>query len=358
MSDELQKIAWASTEAGASAGQAREPVLWEDGLLMRVMDHLGSTAFDFPSLALLAQTTSAALIGVDNSGFTTLTGDDIQEVLGEIDTALGSVTDGVILANGTTDFTGDQSLGGYGLAAIKSAAFADGATSFTVAQAAGVWSLTSSVDLRLTGTEINFEDSDYVTGDLIFDKTGSSAWKISSNSTVNLTLATSSLILHDDNYTTGDLIFDKTAADVWDISSTTTAELDLGFAIVKTTGDIYSSSSGWVDWSASVTITGITSITSKIFNYRRIGKMVYVRFCLVGTNTATYPDMTLPFAAFGINNAYLGWSFNSSGVSGNHVGPIQVDNTGAKVYLLKDAAATWPSSDSCGLNGTFWYLAD
>ena len=57
-------------------------------------------------------------------------------------------------------------------------------------------------------------------------------------------------------------------------------------------------SNNWVDYSATSTIVGWSSFTTKIIKYRVVGKQVFVIFDLEGTsNSASAPTFTLPYSA-------------------------------------------------------------
>lgn len=51
----------------------------------------------------------------------------------------------------------------------------------------------------------------------------------------------------------------------------------------------------WVDYSATSTIVGWSSFTTKKIKYRVIGKMVFINFDLSGTSNNTSTTFTLPF---------------------------------------------------------------
>jgi len=52
----------------------------------------------------------------------------------------------------------------------------------------------------------------------------------------------------------------------------------------------------WVDYSATSTIVGWSSFTTKIIKYRVIGKQVFVYYSLIGTSISTSTNFSLPFA--------------------------------------------------------------
>lgn len=188
MSDELQKIAWSSTSGGASGGQPREPVLWEDGLLMRILGHDGATEFDFPTLSLLGDMSGAGSIGADDTGFSVIGGSTVQALLASIDAALdgigGSVA-GAILKDGSVAWEADQSLGGYGLTGIRDLTLLDGSKFFA-------------------SEEFAWESSDAPTGDFRLKRSDFDQWKLySDDDEVRLLLAFSDFEFSDADYPTG-----------------------------------------------------------------------------------------------------------------------------------------------------------
>lgn len=52
----------------------------------------------------------------------------------------------------------------------------------------------------------------------------------------------------------------------------------------------------WVDYSGSSTVTGWSSTTTKVVQYKKVGKFVFVSFQIAGTSNATAATFTLPFA--------------------------------------------------------------
>ena len=62
---------------------------------------------------------------------------------------------------------------------------------------------------------------------------------------------------------------------------------------ITSAGDIYSDA--WTDISGTSTIVGWSSFTTKLIQYKRIGKLVFVKYELVGTSNSVLADFTLPF---------------------------------------------------------------
>jgi len=134
MADELQKHGWDVTRALAESGGLgmveREQSVNSGGGVngtaakFEQIIKFGSSFFHFPSEERLATadagfssteiiTSGAQVIGVDNSNFSTLTGnEDLQSVLDEIDSLLASTSGPFLLRDGTTTLTGNWDTGG------------------------------------------------------------------------------------------------------------------------------------------------------------------------------------------------------------------------------------------------------
>lgn len=299
MSDELQKIAWASTSGGASGGQAREPVLWEDGLLLRILGHDGITAFDFPTLDLLGDLDGAASIGADDSGFSVIGGSTVQALLASIDAALGGVLTSVILADGSVPFTGSQSMGDQNLTDVGSLFFSD--------------------DKELTADAYSLiVDSDLVVfGNDGWDGAGDKArYAVGGGAGENLA---GMLVEHHYGLVLSVFKYGATGAkmgagslDVLKISEAGTVaghaggetgilvEPEPGIALkvggdVRVEGDVFTGASGWIDYSGDTVLTGIDTPNNKYLHYRRVGKLLFCKFYFSGeVNSGTEVSFTLP----------------------------------------------------------------
>jgi hypothetical protein len=65
-----------------------------------------------------------------------------------------------------------------------------------------------------------------------------------------------------------------------------------GIPVTFPQGDVYTTA--WTDYSASSTVTGWSSFTSKFIYYKKIGKLVFVQFRITGTSDSTATSFTLP----------------------------------------------------------------
>lgn len=113
---------------------------------------------------------------------------------------------------------------------------------------------------------------------------------------------------------------------------------------------------GWVDYSATSTIVGWSSFTTKIIRYRIIGKQIFVQFQLDGTSNSTSLTFTLPLNVLTpmFNNCYavdngvanVGMCVNSSGGS-NLI-------TGYRFSTATSVTSTWTASGTKTYKGQFF----
>ena len=66
------------------------------------------------------------------------------------------------------------------------------------------------------------------------------------------------------------------------------------------TGDVYTVT--WTDYAASSTISGFSSVGTKVIYYQKLGRMVHCMFFLSGTSNATSCTFTLPYNAVDISS--------------------------------------------------------
>lgn len=91
----------------------------------------------------------------------------------------------------------------------------------------------------------------------------------------------------------------------------------------------------WIDYSATSTIVGWSSFTTKIIRYRVIGKQIFVMFNFNGVSNSTTTTFTLPNSAsnsavnyiFITNNGVAPVNPGRLVVSGN-TATMSIDNTG------------------------------
>lgn len=99
--------------------------------------------------------------------------------------------------------------------------------------------------------------------------------------------------------------------------------------------------SGWIDYSATSTIVGWSSFTTKEIYYRIIGKQIFVHFFLSGTSNTTTATFTLPnnnVSTFAIYN--LSVLITDNGASSNTPGRASTAISSNITTILRDRNAT------------------
>jgi hypothetical protein len=131
------------------------------------------------------------------------------------------------------------------------------------------------------------------------------------------------------------------------------AHIDANPLVLNSTssGDIYTNA--WSDYSASSTIVGWSSFTTKIITVGRLGKRVYVNYYLAGPSNSATSSFTLAYPSMGT------WNIPgqmSSDNGGSNVPSMALTNNSYTVILYKDMnAGAWTSSGTKIASGQFWY---
>ena len=108
----------------------------------------------------------------------------------------------------------------------------------------------------------------------------------------------------------------------------------------------------WIDYSATSTIVGWSSFTTKVIKYRIIGKQVFVIFSLDGTSNNTATTFTLPNTALTYNE--LAGRFVNNGVL--TAGYTRISSASNVItFLSLISSATWTASGNKGVTGQFFY---
>ena len=114
---------------------------------------------------------------------------------------------------------------------------------------------------------------------------------------------------------------------------------------------------GWVDYSATSTIVGWSSFTTKIIRYRVIGKQVFVEYNLDGTSNSTSTTFTLPFNCINVisftNNIIV-----DNGVSIIGSAQLFINSNNLILYKWTSISAitnTFTASGSKLAKGQFFY---
>lgn len=124
--------------------------------------------------------------------------------------------------------------------------------------------------------------------------------------------------------------------------------------------DIYTTA--WTEYGPSSTVVGFSGAPSVSIYYKRVGRLVFVRFSLQGTSNATGISFTLPIACTAVE-----WTFSCYGMdNGTDI------ETGCKGYINyvdlttvtiqpdqghTQNVAGWTNSGNKRVAGQFWYEA-
>jgi len=128
-----------------------------------------------------------------------------------------------------------------------------------------------------------------------------------------------------------------------------------GVGGVAVNGDIYTVA--WTNYSAISTIVGWSSFTSKEIFYKRVGKLLFVKFRLEGTSDATTASFTLP----NNNNSNmavdeLNMLVQDNGVWQSAPGYINLAASNNVVGLYKNITSfAWTNSGTKKAVGSFCY---
>ena len=112
----------------------------------------------------------------------------------------------------------------------------------------------------------------------------------------------------------------------------------------------------WTDYSATSTIVGWSSFTTKSIYTKKIGKTVFVSYSIAGTSNAATASFTVPYTIASPN--FYSVSGYASDAGGNPVaGNIVVVAGGVAIDLRKDATtnAAWTASGTKMVLGRFSY---
>jgi hypothetical protein len=108
----------------------------------------------------------------------------------------------------------------------------------------------------------------------------------------------------------------------------------------------------WVDYSATSTVVGWTSLTTKIIRYRIIGKQVFVSVNLSGISNSTSSTFTLPFQNKNIENFAMAYAINNNS---SIIGSFSIANNSSTCILYQNYTSTWAASGTKLLYGQFFY---
>lgn len=113
----------------------------------------------------------------------------------------------------------------------------------------------------------------------------------------------------------------------------------------------------WTDYSATSTVTGWSSYTTKAISYSRVGNLVYVAFFISGTSNSATTSFTLPHtSALGLTlYVSLGRAMDNGAYLDK--GMMGLSNGAAVVNCYTAMAGTaFTASGSKVVAGEFWYV--
>lgn len=126
------------------------------------------------------------------------------------------------------------------------------------------------------------------------------------------------------------------------------------------------SSWGWLDYTATSTIVGFSSITNKVIWYKQIGKTVHVVYAIDGVSNATNVTFTLPIAAkiysgglFNVGPEFATGLCSNNGATDSAPGRGLIDSTLPNTVVISRLAgsAGFTPSGAKAVRGTFTYEA-
>lgn len=121
-----------------------------------------------------------------------------------------------------------------------------------------------------------------------------------------------------------------------------------GTALVGTT------ETAWTDYSASSTIVGFSSYTTKHIYYKDVGKTRFVTFNLFGTSNSTSISFTLPSASSNTVDIVFACRAYDNGVEGA-TGLASIAANASTVNCYRSALAAWTASGTKIVSGQFTY---
>lgn len=109
----------------------------------------------------------------------------------------------------------------------------------------------------------------------------------------------------------------------------------------------------WIDYSATSTIVGWSSFTTKVIKYRVIGKMVFVNFGLNGTSNSATTSFTLPSNNVNATTLVNGMYAVNNGVQVRGMSVTTLNSN--TILLFQNESATWTASGLKYIYGQFFY---
>lgn len=115
----------------------------------------------------------------------------------------------------------------------------------------------------------------------------------------------------------------------------------------------------WVDYSATSTIVGWSSFTTKSIKYKKVGNLVFVMFTLAGDSdagTGTAVQFTLPYANAGDDVGVSSGKAIDNSVAQADPAYITLGNGSAVVVVYKALNSNnWTNANVKSVRGQFFY---
>ena len=107
----------------------------------------------------------------------------------------------------------------------------------------------------------------------------------------------------------------------------------------------------WIDYSATSTIVGWSSFTTKVIKYRVIGKQMFILVSLSGTSNSTSTTFTLPNN--NINQVLAAYAYDiNNGTAVN--GQISTSVNSNSVLIQQNFLSTWTASGTKSVYSEFF----
>jgi hypothetical protein len=113
----------------------------------------------------------------------------------------------------------------------------------------------------------------------------------------------------------------------------------------------------WIDYSATSTIVGWSSTTTKIIRYRIIGKQIFVSYFIIGTSNSTSTTFTIPNNCNIISTAFTTYATNNGVNQGITYATASAASNVITFYSSLIGAA-WTASGSKAIRGNFFIEID
>ena len=115
-------------------------------------------------------------------------------------------------------------------------------------------------------------------------------------------------------------------------------------------GDVYTEA--WTDWSSSVQCYGWSAYTTKLFYYKKIGKMMFVEYYIDGTSSQTYANISLPHTkSIGVIQLPIRATNSGTNITGLSV---IVSFTAQIDFYSTMGGQVWTASGGKMVTGQFW----